>query len=83
MCVVGVNPGPVDTRRIHSVFETEARLLGVSVEVARERWLAQVPLGRVARVEEVADVIVFLASPRASFVSGTVVQVDGAATRCV
>jgi 3-oxoacyl-[acyl-carrier protein] reductase len=81
--VVGVNPGPVDTRRIHSVFETEARLLGVSVADARERWLSHVPLGRIARPEEVADVIVFLASDRASFVSGTVVQVDGAATRCV
>jgi NAD(P)-dependent dehydrogenase (short-subunit alcohol dehydrogenase family) len=81
--VVGVNPGPVDTRRIHSVFETEARLLGVSVAAARQAWLAHVPLGRIARPEEVADVIVFLASDRASFVSGTVVQVDGAATRCV
>jgi NAD(P)-dependent dehydrogenase (short-subunit alcohol dehydrogenase family) len=81
--VVGVNPGPVDTRRIHSVFETEARLLGVPLAVARERWMSQVPLGRIARPEEVADVIVFLASARASFVSGTVVQVDGAATRCV
>jgi NAD(P)-dependent dehydrogenase (short-subunit alcohol dehydrogenase family) len=37
----------------------------------------------VARPEEVSDVIVFLASDRASFVSGTVIQVDGAATRCV
>ena len=81
--VVGVNPGPVDTRRIHGVFETEARLLGIPVAAARERWLAHVPLGRVARPEEVADVIVFLASDRAGFVSGTVVQVDGAATRCV
>jgi NAD(P)-dependent dehydrogenase (short-subunit alcohol dehydrogenase family) len=81
--VVGVNPGPVDTRRIHSVFETEARLLGVSVAAARAQWLSQVPLGRVARPQEVADLIVFLASDRASFISGTVVQVDGAATRCV
>jgi NAD(P)-dependent dehydrogenase (short-subunit alcohol dehydrogenase family) len=81
--VVGVNPGPVDTRRIHGVFETEAKLLGVSVAAARERWLSQVPLGRMARPEEVADVVVFLASDRASFISGTVVQVDGAATRCV
>jgi NAD(P)-dependent dehydrogenase (short-subunit alcohol dehydrogenase family) len=81
--VVGVSPGPVETRRIHGIFETEARLAGVSVEMVRERWVASVPLGRIARVEEVADVIVFLASPRASFVTGTIVQVDGAGTRGV
>ena len=81
--VVGVSPGPVDTRRIHSIFETEARLTGSSVEAVRDRWIAQVPLGRIARVEEVADVIVFLASSRASYISGTVIQVDGASTRGV
>ena len=65
------------------MFETEATLLGVSVDTARERWLAHVPLGCVARREEVSDVIVFLASDCVSFASGTVIQVDGAATRCV
>jgi 3-oxoacyl-[acyl-carrier protein] reductase len=79
--VVGVNPAPVETRRLQSVFETEARLQGVSVEEARRRWLSHVPLGRAARPEEIADVIVFLASERASFVTGTVVHVDGGATR--
>ena len=79
--VVGVNPAPVETRRLHYVFETEARLQGVSVEEARRRWIAHVPLGRAARPEEIADVIVFLASERASFVTGTVVHVDGGATR--
>lgn len=79
--VVGVNPAPVETRRLQSVFEIEARALGVSVEEARRRWLSHVPLGRAARPEEIAHVIVFLASERASFVTGTVVHVDGGATR--
>lgn len=79
--VVGVNPAPVETRRLQAVFETEARVLGVSTEEARQRWLSQVPLGRAARPEEIADVIVFLASERASFITGTVVHVDGGATR--
>ena len=81
--VVGVNPAPVETRRLQAVFETEARLLGVSVEEAGRRWLSHVPLGRAASPGEIADVIVFLASARASFVTGTVVSVDGGATRCL
>jgi len=79
--IVGVSPAPVETRRLRSVFETEARVLGVSVAEAGRRWLAHVPLGRAAKPEEIADVIVFLASERASFVTGTVVHVDGGATR--
>lgn len=56
-------------------------MLGVSVEEARRRWLEHVPLGRAATPEEIASVIVYLASERASFLAGTVVHVDGGATR--
>jgi 3-oxoacyl-[acyl-carrier protein] reductase len=82
--VVGVSPAPVGgTRRLQNVFETEARLLGVSVEEAGRRWVSQVALGRAASPEEIASVIVFLASPRASFITGTTVAVDGGATKCL
>ena len=40
----------------------------------------KVPLGRLARPEEVADVVLFLASGRASYVTGVVLTMDGAAT---
>ena len=78
--VLGVNPGFVETDRMVTLLKTRAQqTLGDP-----ERWrelMAQMklPLGRPARPEEVADVVVFLASPRAGYVSGTVVTIDGGA----
>jgi len=74
--VVGINPGPVDTTRIYTMLRkfAESRLGDA------ERYpelLARYPLGRPARVQEVTDLFLFLASPRASYISGTVVTVDG------
>ena len=73
--VIGVNPGQTDTERLRKGYEAQAeKSFG-----DRTRWLELVknpPMGRVARPEEIGDVVVFLASPRASFVSGTIVTVD-------
>ena len=73
--VVGVNPGLIDTDRVRKGLEAQAeKTLGDC-----KRWLELVknpPLGRLGRPEEIGDVVVFLASARASFVSGTIVTVD-------
>ncbi|WP_323029629.1 SDR family oxidoreductase [Castellaniella defragrans] len=77
--VVGVNPGPVGTERIVKVMKNHAaRLLGD--EARADELLAAYPLGRTATVEEVADLFVYLASPRSSYTSGTIVTVDGGIT---
>jgi NAD(P)-dependent dehydrogenase (short-subunit alcohol dehydrogenase family) len=74
--VVAVNPGPVKTDRIITLWRTKAeRELGDA-----ERWTdyaGTLPLGRAAEAQEVADLVVFLASARASYISGTVYTIDG------
>ena len=47
------------------------------LEANRERYLAGIPLGRFGQTEEIADVIVFLASEKAGYMTGTVVNVSG------
>lgn len=74
--VLAVSPGPVSTERLVGLMRARAEVeLGDA-----DRWqsyLSGLPAGRAASVEEVADVVVFMASERAGFVSGTVVTVDG------
>lgn len=75
--VNAVNPGPVSTERWGQLVKSLARIKGITVEEAQARVDRSIPLGRIATAEEVADVVVFLASERASFVNGAFVSVDG------
>jgi NAD(P)-dependent dehydrogenase (short-subunit alcohol dehydrogenase family) len=78
-----INPGLTFTDRAERACETEAARLGVTVDEARRLLETQIPLGRFARPEEIAAVAVFLASARASYVTGAVLSMDGAATATV
>ena len=77
--VVGVNPGPVDTDRIVRLMKTRARDW-YDDEDRYWELMARFPLGRPAKTEEVADLMLFLASDRAAYISGTVVTIDGGIT---
>ncbi len=76
--VLGLNPGPTQTDRLLKLYRARAasRLGDPS------RWgelLAHLPFGRPALAEEMADLAVYLASERASYMSGVVVDADGGA----
>jgi 3-oxoacyl-[acyl-carrier protein] reductase len=72
-----VNPGPVDTDRWEGLEQAFARDRGVSQDLAHELAVDSMPLGRICTAEEVADLTAFLASPRASFINGAHVPIDG------
>lgn len=55
----------------------ETDMTGAMPEAARSAGLAAVPMGRMARPEEIASLCVFLTSPQASYITGTVIQADG------
>jgi len=73
--VNSVNPGPVDNVFMRTAEKTMSQLLGRD---AGEWFDEQIPLGRDARLEEIAQAVCFLASDRSSYTSGTALMVDGA-----
>ena len=81
--VNAVNPGATVTDRLKEGFAADARANGISETEAMQRTTARIPLGRMAEPREIADAVVFLASPRASYISGVSLTMDGVMTPTV
>jgi 3-oxoacyl-[acyl-carrier protein] reductase len=73
-----VNPGPVNTDRWDGLEKAFARDKKVDQPRAHELAVSSIPLHRICEPQEVAALVVFLASPRASFINGAHIPIDGA-----
>lgn len=78
-----VLPGRIDTDRVGELDAAAAQRQGSSVEQVAAAARAAIPAGRYGRVEEFADVVCFLASERATYVTGSLIRVDGGAIRSI
>lgn len=72
-----VCPGWTLTRRVEELAKSTAENTGKTYQKVIAEWASSIPLNRLAKPEEIANLIVFLSSERASYMTGAVIQVDG------
>jgi 3-oxoacyl-[acyl-carrier protein] reductase len=75
--VNNVMPGYTRTERVVELAERTAERKGTSVAASYEQWEREIPMGRIGEPEEFAALVAFLASARASYITGTSIPVDG------
>ena len=78
-----VCPGFIATERITELAESRAKREQRAPQEIMREMVAEIPLGRMGRTEELAAAVAFLASERASYITGAVLQVDGGFTRSI
>jgi NAD(P)-dependent dehydrogenase (short-subunit alcohol dehydrogenase family) len=81
--VNAVNPGLTLTTRLQEGLAVDAKAQGIDMDEALKRATARLPLGRIATPEEIANAVVFLASSKASYITGAILAMDGAVTPMV
>jgi 3-oxoacyl-[acyl-carrier protein] reductase len=81
--VNNVLPGATNTVRLDAIIKNKAAKKGVSIDVMAEEEKSIIPMRRFGEAEEFANVVAFLASPAAAYVTGVSIPVDGGRTSCL
>tara|TARA_Y100000588_G_C14227316_1_gene913757 strand:- start:125 stop:928 length:804 start_codon:yes stop_codon:yes gene_type:complete len=81
--VNNVAPGYLLTDRMMHIFETRSQEIGANVGDLLEAHSATIPVGRLGRPEELADLVTFLSSEKNSYTTGATILVDGGVVRSV
>ena len=76
--VNAINPGVTMTGRLEGLIEAQSKQSGKAKDVVLKEFTEDIPMGRLALPEEIAQVAVFLASPLASYVTANIITMDGA-----
>ncbi|MFN4985260.1 MAG: SDR family oxidoreductase [Ignavibacteria bacterium] len=81
--VNNILPGATETERLEAIITRQAAVRQASFEDVRDHMLTEIPMGRFAQPSEIANAVVFLASPAAAYITGTSILVDGGRTRAL
>jgi 3-oxoacyl-[acyl-carrier protein] reductase len=78
-----VLPGRIDTDRVKQIDGGASKATGKPIDEIQRLAIEQIPAGRYGTVDEFASVVAFLASQQASYITGSVIRVDGGLIRAV